>query len=238
MAAVADVRPGLTRRRRERRRRQLRRIGIGALVLALVVGLVWLVFVSPVLAAKEVRVTGTSLLSTEQVASAAKVPLGTPLASFRAQPVADRVAELPEVGSVKVRARWPNTVVLEVTERTPAVQRVVNGQYTLIDAKGIVFHTQPEPGKDLVLVETPLPDQRLLGDLATVAQSLSPALRSRVVKITAKSPDTITLHLTKGQQVVWGSVAESETKSQVATALLRVKATVYDVSSPANPTSR
>ncbi|MGG6498089.1 UNVERIFIED_CONTAM: cell division protein FtsQ, partial [Bacteroidetes bacterium 56_B9] len=48
----------------------------------------------------------------------------------------------------------------------------------------------------------------------------------------------IVVVLSGRRTVVWGSVAQSVLKAKVTTAMLHVKATRYDVSSPAHPTSR
>ncbi|MCT1458910.1 FtsQ-type POTRA domain-containing protein [Aestuariimicrobium sp. p3-SID1156] len=226
------------RRKRSRQRRRLwRRLAVLGTALLLAVVITWLVAFSPVLAAKRVQVSGVQVLSAPSVTQAAAVPLGRPLARIDTATIAQRVAALPQVEKVHVNRAWPHTVTIAVTERTPVLQRRDAGTWHWVDATGRSFHQTPEPKAKLVVVEAPA-DQRILRDCATVSASLSPKLRQALHKMSATSPDTITLHLSGGRTVIWGSAAESDTKSQVATALLGVKATVFDVSSPANPTSR
>ncbi|CAI9399428.1 cell division protein FtsQ/DivIB [Aestuariimicrobium sp. T2.26MG-19.2B] len=235
---LADARPGLRRRRRRARWRRVRPVVLAGVGLGLAVVLAVVVWFTPVFSVREVRIEGTRLLTSTQVESRARVPVGQPLAQVRLQQISDRVATLPEVESVSTTRRWPSAVQVVVTERTARVQRINGSTYQWVDGSGVVFHTQTQRDPRLVVVNTTDTDRRLLGDLATVAQSLTPRLRSEVTGMKAQSPDTITVVLRGGRSVVWGSAEESATKAQVATALLQVKATVYDVSSPANPTSR
>ena len=235
--SIADAGIAIRRRRSRNRRTMLRRGLIGALVAVVSGALVWMVGFSSVLAARTVEVQGVTVVTAAEVESRGSVPLGTPLARVNTDHIAERVATLPAVQSVKVERRWPHTVAIVITERTGVIALAQGGSFRWADASGTLFHQTPTPGPGLVVVEAPN-DQRILADLATVAQSLTDQLRGRLQKITATSPDTITLVLDQGQKVIWGSAAESTTKAQVATAMLGVKATVFDVSAPANPTSR
>lgn len=235
--AVSDATPQL-RRRRSQRRRHHWVLAAWLVGLTLVLsGVAYLFYGSPAFVARQVRVEGVTLLSSDQVRAQAAVPT-VPLARIDTKQIARRVDALPEVGSVRVRIRYPSSVVIEVIERTPAVQRAEGSRYQWVDAQGVVFHVRTARLPKVVLVRTPSTDQRLLADAATIAGSLTPTLRGRVVHLEARTPDTFTLVLTRGQRVVWGSAENSETKAQVATALLGVKASVYDVSSPSTPTSR
>jgi len=226
-----------TRRTRQRRRRGLVVVAWLLGVTALLSGAIYLFYGSPAFVARQVRVDGTSLLSVQQVKQVARVPR-EPLVRVDRQAIADRVATMPEIGSVRVRVRFPSTVVIEVIERTPVVQRINGSSYEWVDAQGVVFHRRDEALPKVVVVETPTADARLLRDAGTIAESLTPTLAGRTTRLEASSPDTFTLVLTKGQKVIWGSAADSATKAQVATAMLGVKATVYDVTSPSTPTSR
>ncbi|MGJ6981057.1 cell division protein FtsQ/DivIB [Aestuariimicrobium soli] len=238
LTGLADARPGLRRRRARDRWRRLRPAMVAGGVLALVIALVVVVWFTPAFSLRRVSVEGTSLLTTAEVEQRAAAPLGRPLVRVDLQQLSDRVATLPEVASVKVSQEWPSSVRIEVVERTARVQRVEGSTYQWVDASGTIFHTQTTASPKLVVVNTPSTDKRLLRDLATVSTALTPTLRAQVLGIKAQTPDAITLTLKGGRSIVWGSADESATKAKVATALLQVKATVYDVSSPANPTSR
>ena len=62
------------------------------------------------------------------VLDAAAVTPGGPLAAVDLAGIADRIARLPAVESVRVGRSWPHTVAVDVTERVPvAVTRNVAG---------------------------------------------------------------------------------------------------------------
>lgn len=235
---IADATIKLTLRRRAEHRRRVRTVVALAAAVAVLGGSGWLFGFSPWLSVQSVRVEGATLLTSAQVEGAARVPIGAPMATVDLDAIADRVAALPPTSAVTVHRAWPRTVVISITQRTAAVQRRVGSGYQWVDRSGTVFHVAQQPVTGLVTVECATADPRLLKDSATVAASLTGALRTKTTLIRAESPDDLVVVLTDGRQVVWGSAADSPTKAQVATALLGVKASVYNVSSPANPTSR
>jgi cell division protein FtsQ len=67
----------------------------------------------------------------------------------------------------------------------------------------------------------------------TVLASLSDELRAQLVAISVAAPARIQLELRKGRTVIWGDDTSNDTKSQVATALLKRQGDRIDVSAPA-----
>ena len=76
---ITDATIRLQVKRQDSRRRRLIRLGIGVVVGAILIALVWLLAFSPALSARAVRVTGVKVLTRAQVLDAAAVTLGTPL---------------------------------------------------------------------------------------------------------------------------------------------------------------
>lgn len=122
-----------------RRRHALRLAGIGALALAPLALLAWVLLMSPLLAVRTVAVSGTTRLSPQQVRAAADVVRGTPLARVDAAAVVRRVESLRAVADVRVTRAWPSTLKLQVTERKPVVGVVTKNGVTLVDADGVPF---------------------------------------------------------------------------------------------------
>ncbi len=228
----------LQEKRRATRRRRLVVWGIagGTIVVALIVG--YLAFFSPVFAARQVVVTGTDLLDADDVRQAAAVQLELPLARQDLAGIEARVRALAPVKDATVGVALPDTVEIEITERKVAFQRQNAGKIEWIDADGVVFHHSKKPSKNVVQVEAPRADERLLRDVATVATSLPKAVAKEVVQLRAAGVDQITLALTDGRLVTWGDASESALKAEVLAALLTQEARVYDVSSPRTPTTR
>lgn len=235
---VSDFSKKLNLKKRANRRKRLVWLAVAASCLLMVGFLVWLVWFSQVLAVKKVVVEGGQITSQDAVILAAKVDVGKSLASVPTGKIAEQVEQLVTVDRAKVTRRWPDTVVIKITEPTQIYQRLVDSKYQWVDPSGNVFYTSATATKSVIVVESETDDQRLLADVAEVVKSLPESWKSRVAKIVAKSPDNITIYLDKSQEIFWGSASESEFKAKVATVLLNLKAKHFDVSSPTSPTSR
>ncbi len=232
------------RRRRAGRRRLLRWLGavVGA---AAVAGLVWLVWFSDVLGVRTVEVEGLTTMKPAQVREAADLVVGTPLARIDTDAAAARVARLERVEHVDVERSWPRTVTVVVRERTAVAWTRVDGDVRLLDRFGVDFRTVSTAPKGLVEVATTATDPRRR-QLAVVAaasvvsrlRSDAPALMKQVQAVDAPTRDAVTLDLTKGRTVTWGSAAKPEQKLTVLESLLKIEATGYDVSAPEQPTTR
>ncbi|MGC4152974.1 MAG: FtsQ-type POTRA domain-containing protein [Propionicimonas sp.] len=225
------------RRRSQRRRRWLQWLWL-ALALAGVAGVVYLVGFSPVLAVSRVEISGAEVLSEQEVSRAAAVELGTPLVRVDVAGIAERVAGLPPVDEVSVTREWPDQVTIAIAEREARLALASGTGYLIADASGVVFDTARSRPKGLVLVEANPRDQRALADAGVVFSSLSEKTAGKVTVVQARGRDAITLRLEKGIRVFWGSVEQSELKSEVLDVLLEQEGTVFDVSAPAHPTRR
>lgn len=232
-------------RRRFARRQWARRWGAwrwavaAVLALALLVGGIWLVLFSTVLAAEQVTVTGTAYLSTQQVEDAAGVPLGRPLARVDLDTIEARVEALPAVADATVSRSWPDGVLIDVRERQAVAVVTVGGTVTGMDADGVLFRDFPRRPADLPDVRTSgATDRQVRREAASVIAALPPTVARQVDHLEVSSIDQITLALRDGRTVVWGSADDSRTKAEVLEALLQREAQVYDVSVPAQPTIR
>ncbi|AXE39191.1 cell division protein FtsQ/DivIB [Acidipropionibacterium virtanenii] len=237
-SSVSDITGPLDLRARSRRRR-IRIVTVVAVLVAVLLAVgVYVVRWSGLMAADQVVVDGARLVTADQVRDAARVPIGAPLATIDLGAVGSRVAALEPVHRVSVHRAWPDTVRIRITERRPVYQLRDQQGYHWIDASGTAFHTTTASRRGTPWALTATRSTRLLRDVATVAASLDPALLKQLDHLEAGGPDSITLVLSKGRTVMWGSADESDVKSQVATAMVATKATHYDVSSPQNPTAR
>jgi cell division protein FtsQ len=216
------------------RRGWLRRLLVALAVLVLGAGAGWVLLVSTWLAVDEVTVVGTSRLSADEVARAADVRVGVPLARLDLSAVEDRVRALAPVAEVSAVRSWPGTVLLEVSERVPVAAHVGRDGVRLLDATGVAFATVPEVPAGLLRVDV---DRPARGDAATtaalrVAADLPPDLRARVAGVGAASSSTVTLALVDGRTVVWGSPGDTPTKAAAVLAMLPMEGTTFDVSAP------
>ena len=234
----ADASVRLAQRRRQALRKRLRRAFVAALVLVVVAGGVWVVGFSAALAVTAVSVTGTSVLTAEQVTAAAQVPMGTPLVRLDVAAIEKRVALLKPVASVQVTRSLPNKITIAVTERRAVYAVSAGSGFDLVDATGVPYTSVMDVPAGLLVANITGDSERLRRDVATVATALPKVLRDRAVLVNAASPDSIVIELRGGAEVVWGSAENSEEKAGVIAALLTISASVYDVSSPSHPTTK
>ena len=240
LPATARLKAKAKAERWARRRHALRLAGIGAVALAPLALLAWVLLMSPVLAVRTVAVSGTTRLSAEQVRAAADVVRGTPLARVDAAAVVRRVQALRAVADVRVSRAWPSTLKLEVVERKPVAGLVTRAGVTLVDAAGVPFAGAPKLPDGVVRLQVAHagpkdPTTRAALDVLAV---LPQPIRARVRIVRAASPSSVTLVLRDGRRVLWGGVDDTALKAQAAEALLKMPGSIYDVSRPGVVTRR
>ncbi len=238
MSQVRDATARLELRRHDDRRRRGLRWLAAAVAVALLAAAGYVVWFSPVLAARAVTVSGAKVLTKREVLAAAAVAVGTPLVQVDPDQVAQRVAGLPAVAEVTVTRAWPDAVAIRVSERRPALAIPAGGGYLLADATGVVFQAVRSAPSGLVVVDADPHDQQVLVDVGKVFSALSRGTAGKVARLEAPSRDGIVLRLRDGSRVVWGSAEQSALKSEVLDALLPLGGSVFDVSAPAFPTRR
>jgi cell division protein FtsQ len=226
------------RRRWAQRLRRLRPVLYAALVLVLLGTAVWLVFFSSVVTVRGVSVSGNQTLSAERIEKVAKAPIGRPLARVDLAAIQARVESLSAVKSVSVSRSWPHTVSIDVTERTPVAVVDRGAGLQAVDDDGVLIGSYPQRPDDLPLVHTAADVKaEALAEAARVVTSLRPDIAAKVDSVDVESVDRISLHLTGGRTVMWGSAEESAEKAAVLAVLLEQKADRIDVSVPARPTT-
>jgi cell division protein FtsQ len=209
--------------------------------LALVAGGLWLVELSPVLAARSVRVEGVPTGAVTDITRRADVPIGTPLARVDTSEIARRVIASATLAEVTVSRSWPSTIVISASPRVPVLAvKNLQGQVQVVDAQGVAYATVNATPKGVPLintVESPPSKDSLRAGIA-VLQALSSSQRTRVSNVTVSGANLVTLKL-RAVTVVWGGASEPELKVKVMTALLRQPGVhTIDVSAPRTPVTR
>ncbi|WP_269751435.1 cell division protein FtsQ/DivIB [Mycolicibacterium mengxianglii] len=207
-------------------------------VLALVATALGLIlYFTPLMSARDIVVVGTGALTPDEVVGVAGVRTGTPLLQINTDVVAEKVAAIRRVASARVQREYPSTLRITIAERMPiAVKDFPDGPH-LYDRDGVDFATGPAPLTLPYLdVENPgpsdLPTQAALG----VLTALRPEVAGQVARVAAPSVSSITLTLTDGRVVVWGTEDRTQEKADKLAALLTQPGQTYDVSSPDLPT--
>ncbi|GAA2988456.1 cell division protein FtsQ/DivIB [Streptomyces fulvorobeus] len=213
----------------------------------LTAGGIWVLYGSSWLRTEQVRITGTDVLSAAEVEDAAAVPIGAPLISLDTDAIAERLrGKLPRIHSVDVVRSWPHGVGLEVTERKPVLLVEKGGKFIEVDAEGVRFATVEKAPPGVPLLEL-TPDRsasvrrfggdRLMRGAVRVAGDLPGGVADDTRVLRVASFDAISLELTRGRTVNWGSAEEGPMKARVLTALMKAapKAGHFDVSAPIAP---
>ncbi len=235
MSVVTDARPKLAAERTVRRRHRLLRIVLPLVgVVAALAFAGWAVLVSTWLGVHDVRVAGDDLVTTRQVLAAAQVPDGAPLARLDTGAIAQRIARLAPVAAVEVTREWPRTVHITVTERVPFAVVSIDGVQWLVDRSAVPFDMADAARSTLPHVTTA---HAGADDAATragldVLAALPHDVLARVDRIDVPGPEEVTLALSGGKTVVWGSARDSVRKAAVLGAVLKQDGKVYDVSTP------
>jgi cell division protein FtsQ len=220
-------------------------LALAALTLA--GGVLWLLYGSPWLRVEHVSVSGTRVLAPGQVRSAAAVPVGSPLASVDTGAIEGRLRRaLPRIDSVEVVRSWPHGIGLEVIEREPVLLAQQGGKYTEVDVKGVRYATVDTAPAGVPLLRLPagrspslrrFDADRLTREAVDVVAGLPEGIGRDLRSVRVRSYDSLTLELTGGRTVFWGSGEEGEAKRRALLALMKAvpKAGHFDVSAPSAP---
>lgn len=243
MTTTTPLRPEEDAEQSARPRRRRTVAIVLAAVAAVAAFVVWLVAFSSAFGVRSIEVDGVHSLSAAQVRSAAGVASGTPLVRVDTAAVARRIKKLSDVAGVEVHTSFPSTLVIAVTERQPVGYVRTSGLIMLVDRTGDQYHQVATAPNNLPRFVVPAgTDARTTGGaVATVAAALPASLRHEVRSIQALDPQAITLVLTHGRVVHWGSAARSADKARVLPVLLDHgggAVDVVDVSDPDQPFTR
>ena len=127
----------------KRRKRHL--LVAAGVVLGLVAALLAAAIFSPILAVGTITVTGTKLVTTDQVRTALEPLKGKPLPQVSDDEVGRMLEPLVQIKSVSTQARPPSELVVQVLERVPVALVKQGEQYQLVDVDGVVLATTADP---------------------------------------------------------------------------------------------
>jgi cell division protein FtsQ len=225
------------------RRRRLKRIAVGLAAVAAAAGIgavVWLVGWSSVLAVSDVRVDGAEGRLRDRIVDVAEVPVGQPLIRVDVEAIGERVGEVADVAGVSVVRSWPRSVTIEVAARRPVAAVPDEDSWWLVDAEGVLFAESGDRPEGLPVLDASVDDSARRTRAAGVAviTSLAPAVAELVETVEAESEADITLELTSGASVSWGTAESGAEKSRVLLALIdreEGEPSDYDLSAPDRP---
>lgn len=218
---------------RSRRRRIVWLSVIGAIVLT-IGGSVAAAY-SPLFAVERITVAGAATLDPAAVEAALADQIGTPLALVSSSEVKAALLAFPLIETYSLEARPPHDLTVRIVERTPVGVLRSDAGYTLVDAAGVpLATTTDQPAGQPLLDIAGGADSAAFESAGLVVRSLPADVRAALTGVTASTADDVTLTLSTGLTVVWGSADQSPLKSEVLTKTLlgRPTASSIDVTSP------
>lgn len=240
----AVISSGLAQRREEiaqiKRRKRLRRGGIGALIVVIIVALGYLLWLSPVFAydPDKTRIVGASAqVSAQQVKEELSSYAGKPLMRVPTGQIAATLQkENPWIKEIGVSREFPRGMVVHLTLRSPVAK---TAQGSLVDLEGNVLPAKGFEVSNLVTIASSCranDNRDCLKSAASVVESLPPEIKKNTKQAQAARPENIELQLKSGQKVIWGASTDNQKKAQVLSVLLQREGSVYNVTDYAHPT--
>ena len=232
------------RRAREQRNKKIKRYAIVGLVAAALATLIWFFGFSQTMKITGVKVSGNDLVDAAAIEKAARLDQNLTLARIDSDQIAENVRKVPQIDDVQINRGWPRTLKIIVTERNAIAWFESGNRYQVFDAEGVTFKKSKSKPKGLVEVRPVKADGKSKEALSNVAQTISyladnsPELLKEIKFIEVGGQDRITLVMKDRSSVQWGSAERLADKLAVLTALRTIKARVYDVSAPNQPTTR
>lgn len=185
-------------------------------------------------------IEGSKTLTAKKVIAKSGIAKGDKLARINAGAVARSLRVYPEIERVEINRKPLHTVEIALTLRKVEIALATNqGKYLLGDVSGTTFAEVSRPPKGVPVISG---DRRFIVDAITIHSSLPEKIRKRVTLIEIPSKASITLTLSGGLKILWGTVADQEAKLAVLSALLASPenkgARFIDIATPLSPTVR
>ena len=246
---VLDFQARVREKKKVSRRLVLIRTGVVILVMAMIAGLAWLLFLSPVfrLQTDQVNVSGgNAWVSDDRVASIVAHQGDRSLLLISTNGVEQEISGMAGVTDAKVRKSFPHGLEVTFDAQEPtAVFKDAQGKLTAVDRQGRALNTVSKPvdGVPVIQVATVKRAQQdqAVRQTLRILSSMPEAMRHSVTKVTAETQDSITTELDQGRHVIiWGDGSELKLKQAVVDKIINDPSKIgdkhqLDVSAPLRP---
>ena len=246
---VLDFQARVREKKKVSRRLVLIRTGVVILVMAMIAGLAWLLFLSPVfrLQTDQVNVSGgNAWVSDDRVASIVAHQGDRSLLLISTNGVEQEISGMAGVTDAKVRKSFPHGLEVTFDAQEPtAVFKDAQGKLTAVDRQGRALNTVSKPvdGVPVIQVATVKRAQQdqAVRQTLRILSSMPEAMRHSVTKVTAETQDSITTELDQGRHVIiWGDGSDLKLKQAVVDKIINDPSKIgdkhqLDVSAPLRP---
>lgn len=248
-ASAAKKAKAATRERKRAERKEYRRftvttrqrrlnwtVSLGSIVALVIV--VVIVTTSPLMSLRIIRVEGVQRLTSEQVIEQLQPLAGLPLARVSAADVAKELADVSLIQSVDTRVELPDTLAVNIVERTPLGVVSTPTGFDVVDQAGVALWSDTIRPTEFPLIGiAPNAESKGFQAIVSALAAIPPEVLRRIEQITASSTDTVAFSLRdSNHQVLWGSSEFSGAKARALPAALQAAgsagAKLIDLSTP------
>ncbi|WP_332468223.1 cell division protein FtsQ/DivIB [Bifidobacterium polysaccharolyticum] len=246
---VLDFQARVREKKKVSRRLVLIRTGVVVVVMALIAGLAWLLFLSPVfrLQTDKINVSGgNAWVSNDRVVSIVANQGDRSLLLISTNGVEQEISGMAGVTDAKVRKSFPHGLEVTFDAQEPtAVFKDAQRKLTAVDRQGRVLNTVSKPVEGVPVIQVATvkraqQDQAVRQTLR-ILSTMPEAMRHSVTKVTAKTQDSITTELDQGKHVIiWGDGSDLKLKQAVVDKIINDPSKIgdkhqLDVSAPLRP---
>lgn len=252
---VGDIRA----REREQRIRShyrkfvMRIVIVVAAVLLVIFGSIF-VYRSDLFHINNVQINGVSHLTSQEITEIAAVPADSTLLRLDAAGIKQRLEDNAWVQSATIHRSLPDTIVIDVTERTPGAVVRINDKQTWVistDCSWLSAATEDDWNNDMRIIDvsnsiaqpvsgSECTDGGIKNALA-ILDGISDDLKSQIQSISAESSIKTSLNLKNGITVAFGDSSNIQLKEAAINELLSQyagKISYINVRVPSSPTYR
>ncbi len=203
--------------RRRRRRWYVVLAAVGALVLFVAAG----VF-TPLMAVREIEVSGVESVDAGEVQAALERFEGRPLALIDDGEVHRALEPFPVIQRYAVERVPPHTLVVRIEERTPVISVAGSEGVQLYDAAGVLLGSADAAPAGVPLGAGALTDlsSAAFRSASRALRDMPADLRGQITGASATSAQDVTFALASGITVIWGDADDSRRKAVVLQAML------------------
>ena len=246
---VLDFQARVREKKKVSRRLVLIRTGVVLLVMALIAGLSWLLFLSPVFRLQTDKIDvsgGNAWVSNDRVASIVAHQGDRSLLLISTNGVEEEISGMAGVTDAKVRKSFPHGLQVTFDAQEPtAVFKDAQDKLTAVDRQGRVLNTVSKPVKGVPVIQVSTVNRaqqdQAVRQTLRILSTMPEAMRHSVTKVTAETQDSITTELDQGKHVIiWGDGSDLKLKQAVVDKIINDPSKIgdkhqLDVSAPLRP---
>ena len=246
---VLDFQARVREKKKVSRRLVLIRTAVVLLVMALIAGLSWLLFLSPVFRLQTDKIDisgGNAWVSNDRVASIVAHQGDRSLLLISTNGVEEEISGMAGVTDAKVRKSFPHGLEVTFDAQEPtAVFKDAQDKLTAVDRQGRVLNTVSKPVKGVPVIQVSTVNRaqqdQAVRQTLRILSTMPEAMRHSVTKVTAETQDSITTELDQGNHVIiWGDGSDLKLKQAVVDKIINDPSKIgdkhqLDVSAPLRP---